>query len=81
LFLDATLSLFTGASFLSGKIISINNNTLLDYQWDFAFPTILTGKIGVGIGNETSAATIGIRPIPTSLYFQYTCNERRLLSI
>ena len=77
---DGYMEVFPGASYLWGKTIYYNNKTLLDYEGGFAFPTIITGKIGYGIGNKFSAFTFGIRPIPTSLYLQYTWREKRLIS-
>jgi len=81
IFFGEDITFFPGASFLWGKTIYFNNNTFLDYQGGFAFPTVLTGKIGIGIGNEKSASSIGLRPFPSSLYFQYNWDEKRLFSI
>tara|TARA_B100000965_G_C19533916_1_gene732406 strand:- start:1 stop:390 length:390 start_codon:yes stop_codon:yes gene_type:complete len=72
---------FPGASFLFGKTNYYTNNTLLDYQLGVAFPSIVTGKIGFGIGNENFATIIGIRPWPTCLYLQLSSKERHNLSI
>ena len=72
---------FPGASFLFGKTNYFSNNTLLDYQLGVAFPSIVTGKIGFGIGNEDFATIIGIRPWPTCPYLQLSNNERHNLSI
>ena len=80
IFLGEDIIIFPGASFLWGKTIYYNN-TFLDYQGGFALPTGITGKIGIGIGNDKSAFAIGLRPFPTSLYFQYTWNKKRLFSI
>ena len=54
---------------------------VLDYEIGVALPTVVTAKIGAGIGDNRNSAIIGIRPWPTSLYFQYTWNEKRLLSV
>ena len=72
---------FPGASFLFGKTNYFSNNTLLDYQLGIAFPSIVTGKIGFGIGDEDFATIIGIRPWPTCPYLQLSNNERHNLSI
>ena len=72
---------FPGASFLFGKTNYFSNNTLLDYQLGVAFPSIVTGKIGFGIGNEDFAAIIGVRPWPTCAYFQLSENEKHNLSV
>ena len=50
---------FPGASFLFGQTNYNSNNTLLDYQIGIAFPSILTGKVGFGIGDKDFATIIG----------------------
>ena len=72
---------FPGASFLFGKTKYYTNNTLLDYQLGVAFPSIVTGKIGFGIGNEDFATIIGVRPWPTCAYLQLSENEKHNLSV
>jgi len=80
-YLGEDIFVFPGASFLWGKTIYYENSTLLDYEIGFAFPTIATGKVGFGIGNDNNSVLIGLRPWPTSLYLQYTLNAKRLVSI
>lgn len=72
---------FPGASFLFGKTNYYTNNTLLDYQLGVAFPSIVTGKIGFGIGNENFATIIGVRPWPSCAYLQLSENEKHNLSV
>ena len=72
---------FPGASFLRGKTIYVSNAFLIDYEYGFALPTLLTGKIGCGLGNNNHSLTFGLRPWPASLYLQYTLKEKHLLSI
>ena len=72
---------FPGASFLFGKTNYYTNNTLLDYQLGVAFPSIVTGKIGFGIGYEDFATIIGVRPWPTCAYLQLSENEKHNLSV
>ena len=72
---------FPGASFLFGKTNYYTNNTLLDYQLGVAFPSIVTGKIGFGIGNEDFATITGVRPWPTCAYLQLSENEKHNLSV
>ena len=69
---------FPGASFLFGKTNYFTNNTLLDYQLGVAFPSIVTGKIGFGIGNEDFATIIGIGHCA---YLQLSENEKHNLSV
>ena len=72
---------FPGASYLWGKTHYYYNNTLLDYQAGFAFPTIVTGKIGFGVGGSNFATIIGVRPWPSTAYLQFRFNQRSNLSI
>ena len=74
-------SAFPGASFLIGNTSYYSNNTLLDYQIGIAFPSIVTGIVGFGIGNEDFAAIIGFRPWPTCPYLQFSFKERYNLSV
>ncbi len=71
---------FPGASYLWGKT-HYYNNTLLDYQAGFAFPTIVTGKIGFGWGGSDFATIIGVRPWPSTAYLQFSFNQRSNFSI
>ena len=68
--------IWPGASFLWGKTIYFNNNTVLDYQAGLAFPTLATGKIGFGIGGSNFATIIGLRPYPATAYLQLSKNQR-----
>ena len=68
IYLGDDITVFPGASYLWGKTIYYENNTLLDYQGGFALPTMITGKIGVGVGNDNHSAIIGVRPFPSSFY-------------
>ena len=72
---------FPGASFLFGKTNYYQNNTLLDYQVGVAFPSIVTGKVGFGFGDENYATIFGIRPFPNSNYIQFSINEKNNISL
>ena len=72
---------FPGASFLFGQTNYYTNNTLLDYQIGIAFPSILTGKVGFGIGDIDFTTIVGIRAWPTCPYFQFSLKERHNFSI
>ena len=67
--------IFPGASFLWGNTVFYNNNTMLDYQLGIAFPTIVTCKLGYGIGNEDFAFIAGLRPFPTTIYLQFNIQK------
>ena len=68
--------IWPGASFLWGKTIYFNNNTVLDYQAGLALPTGATGKIGFGVGGSNFATIIGLRPYPATAYLQLSKNQR-----
>ena len=68
--------IWPGASFLLGKSHYYNNNTILDYQAGLAFPTIVTGKVGFGIGDIDFATIIGVRAYPPTAYIQFSNNQR-----
>tara|TARA_B100000768_G_C11152317_1_gene320846 strand:- start:211 stop:621 length:411 start_codon:yes stop_codon:yes gene_type:complete len=72
--------IFPGTSFLWGKTIHFSSNFLIDYEYGLALPTLFTGKIGCGIGNENNSLIAGVRPFPPSLYLQYTLKEKHLIS-
>ena len=73
--------IWPGASFLWGKTIYFNNNTVLDYQAGLALPTLATGKIGFGIGSSNFATIIGLRPYPATAYLQLSKNQRFNFSV
>jgi hypothetical protein len=72
---------FPGASFLFGQTNYYTNNALLDYQIGIAFPSIVTGKIGFGIGDRDFATIVGFRAWPTCPYFQFSLKERHNFSV
>ncbi len=80
IYLGDYIPVFPGMSFLLGQTVYFSNYILLDYQIGFAVPTIGTGKIGLGIGNEKNSILIGIRPWPPSGFAQYTFNKKQTFS-
>ncbi len=72
---------FPGISFLIGKTNYYSNNIVLDYEIGFALPTIFTGKVGIGYGDQNNATIIGLRPWPSTAFIQQLWNEKRLISI
>ena len=63
---------FPGTSVLWGKTLINENNFIFEYEGGFAFPTIVTGKIGIGKKFNTTNLTFGVRPWPFHLYTQAT---------
>ena len=63
--------LFPGVSFLMGESIKYNSGVILEYEGGIAFPSIFTGKAGIGFSlDEKFDLTAGVRPWPTSTYLQ-----------
>lgn len=75
--------IFPGASFLWGKTNYYSNNLFFDYQVGVAFPSLITGKAGLGIGTLDSPVTFstGIRPWPLTYYVQLDFNNRFVISV
>ena len=75
--------IFPGASFLWGKTNYYSNNLFFDYQIGVAFPSLITGKAGLGIGSLDSPVTFstGIRPWPLTYYVQLDFNKRFIISV
>ena len=67
---------FPGASFLWGKTHTYENNLIFEYEGGFAFPTLVTGKVGIGKKFENTKAVIGIRPFPFNIYGQMSIAEK-----
>jgi hypothetical protein len=61
---------FPGCSYLIGTTYITKSNLVLDAQIGLAFPTFVTGKIGVGLKAKNSIITAGIRPFPAHAYIQ-----------
>ena len=59
---------FPGASALWGTTLINQDNFIFEYEVGFAFPTIVTGKIGVGKRFNTTNVIVGLRPWPFNLY-------------
>lgn len=61
-----------GTSVLWGRTFIYPNNFIFEYEGGLAFPTIITGKIGIGKKFNNTNITIGVRPFPFHLYAQST---------
>ena len=61
---------FPGASALWGTTFINKENLIFEYEVGFAFPTLVTGKIGVGKRFNNTSVVIGVRPWPTTVYLQ-----------
>ena len=61
---------FPGGSVLWGTTFINQDNFIFEYEVGFAFPTLVTGKIGVGKRFNNTNVIIGVRPWPFNLYLQ-----------
>ena len=68
---------FPGASFLWGKTYINENNIIFEYEAGFAFPTIVTGKLGVGKKFNNTKLVLGIRPFPFNLFIQSSYTNKK----
>ena len=61
---------FPGGSALWGTTYVNQENLIFEYEVGFAFPTLVTGKIGVGKRFNDTNIILGVRPWPFNLYLQ-----------
>ena len=66
-------------SFLVGRRSFFSENMFLDGEVGLAFPSIGTGKFGVGRLNPNTgkSVTLGVRPYPSHLYIQFGADKGR----
>lgn len=69
-FSTGIIPVFPGASVLYGETTKYNSGFLLDYEVGISFPTLITGKIGVGYDIEGTELSVGVRPWPPATYGQ-----------
>lgn len=70
--IDGDLGVFPGTSFLLGQTKQFKNDMVLEYEAGLAFPTVLTGKIGVGKKFGKTTTILGVRPFPFNVYVAST---------
>lgn len=58
---------FPGASSLWGRTIQYDNGTVGEYQIGLALPSVVTAKVGVGLGNLDNNVMLAIRPFPLTI--------------
>ena len=66
---------FPGGSLLYGATTKWNSGIIFDYQGGLAFPSLLTGKMGIGYDIDGTEATVGFRVWPPTSYAQVTINR------
>jgi len=67
---DIDFPFFPGSSFLWGQSYTNQNNLIFEYEVGFAFPTLVTAKLGVGKKFNNTKVVVGIRPFPFNFYGQ-----------
>lgn len=68
---------FPGTSVLWGKTHVNENDIIFEYQAGFAFPSLITGKIGVGKMFGSTKVIAGIRPFPFNVFLQSSFAVRK----
>ena len=70
---------FPGSSALWGTTFINQENLIFEYEVGFAFPLLVTGKIGVGKRFNNTNFVVGVRPWPFNLYAQtsFSTNKNR----
>ena len=70
---------FPGSSALWGTTFINQENLIFEYEVGFAFPLLVTGKIGVGKRFNNTNIVVGVRPWPFNLYAQtsFSTNKNR----
>ncbi|MBT4915919.1 MAG: hypothetical protein HON66_03745 [Formosa sp.] len=61
---------FPGGSYLWGATFINEKNFIIEYQYGFALPTLLTGKLGIGKRFKKTEVVVGVRPLPFNVYGQ-----------
>lgn len=68
--------IFPGTSFLWGQNYISKNNFIFEYEVGLAFPSIFTGKFGIGKKFNNTKVVAGIRPFPFNFYLQSSIASR-----
>lgn len=69
-FSTGIIPMFPGASVLYGATDRYPSGFIMDYEGGIAFPTLVTGKFGMGYDANGTEITAGIRPWPPATYGQ-----------
>lgn len=62
---------FPGCSFLIGRQTTFGKTGFVDQQIGLAFPSMVTGKMGVGSKSENGSVSAGVRLFPGFAYVQF----------
>jgi hypothetical protein len=60
-------STFPGVSVLFGQTFEFTKNGIFEYQIGVALPSLITGKVALGIGNIKNNFALAIRPWPLTI--------------
>jgi hypothetical protein len=69
-FSTGVIPFFPGASVLYGATDRFQSGFIMDYEGGIAFPTLITGKFGIGYDANGTEITAGVRPWPPATYGQ-----------
>ncbi len=62
--------IFPGTSVLWGKTYINENNSIFEYEAGLAFPSLITGKLGIGKKFNNTQVIVGVRPFPFNCFLQ-----------
>ena len=68
---------FPGCSFLMGRQTTFGKSGFVEQQIGLAFPSIVTGKIGVGSKTEKGSVSAGVRLFPGFAYVQFATKSQQ----
>ena len=63
-----------GGSYLWGETFINEKDFIIEYQYGFALPTLITGKLGIGKRFKKTEVVVGVRPFPFNFYGQTSLN-------
>lgn len=58
---------YPGVSVLFGQTLEFTKNGVFEYQIGVALPSLITGKVAIGIGNIRNNLALAIRPWPLTI--------------
>ena len=61
---------FPGTSVLWGRTYINENNSIFEYEAGLAFPSLITGKLGIGKKFNNTQVIVGVRPFPFNCFLQ-----------
>lgn len=67
---------FPGTSVLWGTTYINKEDLIFEYEAGIAFPTLITGKVGIGKKLNNTKIVVGVRPFPLNYYVQSSFSDK-----